>query len=165
MPETKLLALLYRLRTGFKPGPAELACAGWVQDWKIVPTIGPFAIIGKLDGAPLFAVLLALDDAEQWGLLTDGWGRLGECAGSVTWPPEVLRRAMLWLAEDSRMDAEMRPPGDDGGGRTDEARAIGAAATLLAERAERAGLLAASYLLRMAALEAGEEPASPDEPA
>jgi hypothetical protein len=159
MPETELLALLYRVCAGFRPGPAELDGAAWVSDWAIASTVGPFAITGKIDGAPLFAVLLAVDDAEQWGLLTGGWVRLGECGGPAAWSPEVTRRAMLWLAEDSRMDAEMRPPraaGDDP--RPNETRAIGAAAILLAEQADRAGLLAASYLLRMAALEAGEEP-------
>jgi hypothetical protein len=71
-----------------------------VENWTIVPTVGPFLLRGTAAGKDFFAVLLALDEARGLARLTDGWVRLGRRDGSTAPAAEVARRAALWLAED-----------------------------------------------------------------
>jgi len=70
-----------------------------VENWTIVPTVGPFLLRGTAAGEDFFAVLLALDEARGLVQLTDGWVRLGRFQGSTAPAAEVARRAALWLAE------------------------------------------------------------------
>jgi hypothetical protein len=131
-PDT--LAILARLRTGWRPRRRDLAGTDLLDRWRLFSP-GPYVLQGWIGMTMKSGIVFAFDVA--WVRFIDRWARLGKTAVAQPLPSNdaVMRCALAALA-----------------GR-DEAGEIGAEARALAERSREAGLYAAAYLLDMAAYE------------
>ncbi|MEJ0075212.1 MAG: hypothetical protein WDO17_07155 [Alphaproteobacteria bacterium] len=136
-PTAATLAILARLRTGWRPSH-ELADAIVLERWRLHAP-APYTLQGWAGMHMTSGVLFAFDPAARWARFIDRWVRLGAPDRAQPLPTNdaVMRCAMAALA-----------------GR-DEAGEIGAEVRALAARSRDAGLDAAAYLLDMAALEIG----------
>ena len=131
-PDT--LAILARLRTGWRPSRRDLAGTDVLERWRLFSP-GPYVLQGWTGRTMKSGIVFAFD--REWVRFISRWARLGKPALAQPLPSNdvVMRCALAALA-----------------GR-DEAGEIGAEARALAERSREAGLDAAAYLLDMAAFE------------
>ena len=138
-PEADTLAILSRLRTGWRPSRRDLAGTDVLERWRLFSP-GPYVLQGWIGMTMKSGIVFAFDSA--WVRFIDRWARLGKPAVAQPLPSNdvVMRCALAALA-----------------GR-DEAGEIGAEARALAERSREAGLDAAAYLLDMAAFELADAP-------
>lgn len=146
-PEADTLAILARLRAGWRPSRRNLADAPVLERWRLFAP-GPYVLQGWVGMTMKSGIVFAFDPA-GWVRFIDRWARLGKPALAQPLPANesVMRCAMIALA------------GRDG------AAEIGAEVRALAERSREAGLSTAGYLLDMVALEidAARWPAEPND--
>ena len=136
------LAILARLRSGWRPSRRDLAGTDLLERWRLFSP-GPYVLQGWIGMTMKSGIVFAFD--REWVRFINRWARLGTPAFAQPLPSNdvVMRCALAALA-----------------GR-DEAGEISAEARALAERSREAGLGAAAHLLDMAAFElaAGRWPA------
>src|SRR3954453_18483094 len=140
--EADTLAILARLRNGWRPSLRDLARTDLLKRWRLFSP-GPYVLQGWIGITMKSGIVFAFDSA--WVRFIDRWARLGKPAVAQPLPSNDVGMGCALAALAGR----------DGAGE------IGAEARALAERSREAGLDAAAYLLDMAVFElnAGRWPA------
>jgi hypothetical protein len=132
--EADTLAILARLRTGWRPSRRDLAGTDVLERWRLYAP-GAYVLQGWVGMTMKSGIVFAFDPA--WVRFIDRWARLGQPALAQPYPSNDAVMRCATAALEGR----------------DEVGEIGAAVRALAQRSRDAGLSTAGYLLDIVALE------------